>query len=134
MSMHLDDLEKLCSNAAAKRAEAARLFDVSHERYRENRKATTREDIASTNEAYGKSIDAYVAADRAAREAEVAARQVAVDALPTLLTRLRAAEEAADEFAGALSDYGDPNEERTKDTYAWCESRQAAAPAPKVLR
>lgn len=41
-----------------------------------------------------------------------------------LLARLKAAEEAADEFAGALSDYGDPNEERTKDAYAWCARRR----------
>lgn len=134
MNVDLDGLEKLRNDAAVNRAEAARLFDVSLERYRENRKATTREDIASTNEAYGKSIDTFVAADKAAREAEAAARQAAVDALPALIQRVRAAEEAADEFAGALSDYGDPNEERTKDAYVWCDSRRAATPVSEVPR
>ena len=91
-ALDLDALLELSSDATAKRAEAARLLDVSTERYRENRKARTREDIATTNAAYSTAIDAFVVANKAAHEAESAMREAATDALPALITRLRAAE------------------------------------------
>ena len=94
--MDLDALEALRSDAVAKRAEAAQLFDVSYERYGEYRKTMERKARSAADAAYGASVDAFVVADKAARGAENALREAASDALPALITRLRAAEAAAD--------------------------------------
>ncbi len=105
-AIDLDALLELSSDATAKRAEAARLLDVSTEHYRENRRARTREDIATTNAAYSTAIDAFVVANRAAHEAESAMREAATDALPALITRLRAAEARIERVGAILSDEG----------------------------
>ena len=99
--MDLDALEALRSDAVAKRAEAAQLFDVSYERYGEYRKTMERKARSAADAAYGASVDAFVVADKAARGAENALREAASDALPALITRLRAAEREASS-AGVL--------------------------------